>query len=319
VTPAEAGVRVDAFLVGRSVAVSAAAARRLLAETAVLVDGRRGRKGDRLEAGQTVEVLPVAAPEGGEGAAVAQAPPLEVLHEDEALVVLAKPAGIACHPLREGERGTLADALLARFPECASAGADPREAGFAQRLDTGTSGVIIAARNPAVHQALRQLLGGGDSRKHYLAEVVGVPVMAAPEAGPAIDVGADAIVVDIPIGRQGRRGARVVLGGGRGALPARTEIRVREVRVDTALVEATLAAGRAHQVRAHLAHLGTPVLGDQLYGDSMALAVASAHGVQGFRLHAWRLRLRHPITGETMQFEAPLPSWAMRHDRQESR
>jgi 23S rRNA pseudouridine1911/1915/1917 synthase len=301
-------VRVDAFLVGRKVAVSAAAARRLLGETAVLIDGRRGRKGDRLEAGQSVEVLPPQARDPG-GAVVA-AVPLVVLYEDAALVVLAKPSGIACHPLRDGERGTLADALLARFPECAAAGADPREAGFAQRLDTGTSGVIVAARSPGVHQALREVLGGGGSQKQYLAEVVGVP-------SPAVT--GEVIVVDMPIGRQGRRGSRVVLGGGRGALPARTEIRVRESRGDTALVEATLAVGRAHQVRAHLAHLGTPILGDRLYGDSVAQAMATARGVAEFHLHAWRLRLVHPLTGETMQFEAPPPPWAMRHDRQESR
>jgi 23S rRNA pseudouridine1911/1915/1917 synthase len=306
VNPAEAGLRIDAFLVGRSVAVSAAAARRLLAETTVLVDGRRGRKGDRLTPGQTVEVLPA----GGrrrEDASFEAVPPLVVLHEDDALVVLDKPAGIACHPLRDGEGVTLATALLARYPECAGASDDPREAGFAHRLDIGTSGVIVAARSAVVHRALRTFLGGGGSVKQYLAEVVGVP------AGQGVTV------VDMPIGRQGRRGARVVLGGGRGALPARTEVRLRAAGADTALVEATLTAGRAHQVRAHLAHLGTPILGDRLYGDSAAQALADARGVAGFRLHAWRLRLVHPTTGATMEFEAPLPAWAMRHDRQESR
>jgi 23S rRNA pseudouridine1911/1915/1917 synthase len=306
VTPAEAGLRIDAFLVGRSVAVSAAAARRLLAQTTVLVDGRRGHKGDRLTPGQTVEVLP-AVGRDRDGADLAAAPPLVVLYEDDGLVVLDKPAGIACHPLRDGEGVTLATALLARYPECASASADPREAGFAHRLDTGTSGIIVAARSAGVHQALRALLGGGGSVKQYLAEVVGVPASQG------------VIVVDMPIGRQGRRGARVVLGGGRGALPAQTEVRVRAAGVETAIVEATLTTGRAHQVRAHLAHLGTPILGDRLYGDSAAQALADARGVVGFHLHAWRLRLAHPITGATMQFEAPPPSWAMRHDRQESR
>jgi 23S rRNA pseudouridine1911/1915/1917 synthase len=304
VTPDEAGLRVDAFLVRRSVAVSAAAARRMLAQTGARIDGRRGRKGERLEAGQRVELLPApAAPTPG-----APMPALVLVHVDEALVAMVKPAGVACHPLRDGETGTLADALLARFPECAAAGQDPREAGFAHRLDVGTSGVIVAARRPDVYVALRQTLGeGGQSEKQYLAEVVG-----ALPPGPG-----GVVVVDLPIGRLGRRGARVIVGGGRGAMPARTEFRARAVGQGTSLVEARLGAGRAHQVRAHLAHLGTPILGDRLYGDGTAAALATARGVEGFRLHAWRLRLRHPVTGALLILEAPPPAWATPAARQE--
>jgi 23S rRNA-/tRNA-specific pseudouridylate synthase len=109
-------------------------------------------------------------------------------------------------------------------------------------------------------------------------------------------------------------------GGGRGTLPARTEVRViGATSPETSLVEARLSAGRAHQVRAHLGHLGTPVLGDRIYGDAAAVALAVARGVAGFRLHAWRLRLIHPVSGEVMHFEAPPPPWATRHDREESR
>jgi 23S rRNA pseudouridine1911/1915/1917 synthase len=227
-------------------------------------------------------------------------------------VVLAKPAGIPCHPLRDGEGTTLATALLARFPECARAGRDPREAGFAQRLDVGTSGVIVAARTPEIHQALRQVLSGGQSEKHYLAEVVGRFEVAAGAPGGVV-------VVDLPIGRQGRRGARVVLGGGRSALPARTEFRLRAAGDETSLVEASLTTGRAHQVRAHLAHLGAPILGDQLYGDPAALGLAAARGVEGFRLHAWQLSFVHPVTGERVSFVAAPPAWAARHEAQQSR
>ena len=328
VTTAEAGLRVDAFLVQRQVVASAAAARRLLAETGARIDGRRGRKGEHLQAGQMVE-LP-ARPAATFPAA--PLPELVVLYVDEALVALVKPAGVACHPLREGEGGTLAAALLSRFPECATASADSREAGLAHRLDVGTSGVIVAARRPDVYRALRQTLGGageaGGSEKRYLAEVVGgLPRRPgdAPAGGHAAQAGPDAglLVVDVPIGRQGRRGSRVILDGGRGALPARTEFKVLAQGEATALVEARLTAGRPHQVRAHLAHLGCPILGDRTYGGAASVALATARGVEGFHLHAWRLRLIHPVTGEELDFEAPWPGWATaaaaRHGSQDSR
>ena len=311
VTPAEAGLRLDAFLVQRAVASSAAAARRLLLEMGARVDGRRVRKGERLQSGQLVQITSPAPPPAASGAASQDEVDLVVLYADDALVAMVKPAGVPCHPLRAGETGTLAGALLRRFPECAGAGRDALEAGLAHRLDVGTSGVILAARQPEVYRALRQLLGGGASEKHYLAEVVGLPHSPEGQWGPSGGEG-DCLVVDVPIGRQGRRGARVVLGGGRGALPARTEVRVLSPpdAGGTALVEARLSTGRAHQVRAHLAYLGAPILGDTIYGDAAATALAAARGVEGFRLHAWRLRLVHPVTGENLAFEAPPPPWA---------
>lgn len=287
----EAGLRLDAWLVRRGLAPSAAAARRLIAEGAVRVDGAHGRKGRALLAGQMIACEPVAA------AAILPEPaaPLAVLYVDDDLVAVDKPAGVAVHPLRPGEGGTLAGALLARFPECGAASTDPREAGFAHRLDVGTSGVIIAARNDRAYTGLRGVLGGGGSAKTYLAEVVGrLPT--------------EAVVVDAPIGRPGRRAAKVLVGSGRGLLPARTEIVVRERRATTTLVQAHLAAGRAHQVRAHLAHLGHPIVGDPIYGDEKADLAANE---PGFRLHALEVRFAHPVTGAILTIAAPAPAWAV--------
>jgi 23S rRNA pseudouridine1911/1915/1917 synthase len=297
-----AGSRLDAFLVRAGVAPSASAARRLLEQRAVRVDGRPGRKGQLLAAGQTVELAGVQAEEV---AAVIPDPslPLVVLYEDAALVALNKPAGWPTHPLRPGERGTLASALVARFPSCATASRDPREAGLVHRLDTGTSGVVLAARDPDSWQALRRIVGGEGCEKIYLAEVV------PPPSPLALAVG-EPTVVDAPIGRRGRRSGQVRVGAGRGPLPARTEIVVRQQRAHSWLVEARLHRGRAHQVRAHLGHLGLPVLGDPLYGDDGARALARSLGVDGFRLHAWRIRLVHPRTGAALDIEAPPPPWA---------
>jgi 23S rRNA pseudouridine1911/1915/1917 synthase len=289
VAAGEDGLRLDAFLVRRGLFPSATAARRWLAadQGRVRVQGQPARKGARVLREQVVEVL--ARPEG---LALVAEPggALEVLHQDEALVVVAKPAGVPTHPLRPGETGSLAAALIARFPECASASRDPREGGFVHRLDVGTSGLLVAARTPAAFRALRESMRG-DSEKHYLAEVVGHPGAVG-----------DSLVVDQPIGRPGRRAARVVLGTGRGLLPARTDVIVRERRAASSVVEARLHAGRPHQVRVHLAHLGCPIVGDVVYG------AAAEQG--GFHLHAWRLWVRHPLTGARLFLEAAPPVWA---------
>jgi 23S rRNA pseudouridine1911/1915/1917 synthase len=301
VTADLAGSRLDAFLVRSAAAPTAGAARRLLDQGAVRVDGRPGRKGQLMVAGQTVELT--ATPASDAPAVLPQpALPLTVLYQDAALVAVDKPAGWPTHPLRAGETGTLASALVARFPECATASPDRREAGFVHRLDAGTSGVIVAARDPDSWQALRRIVGGERCEKIYLAEVVPPP---APMAG-----GTDSIVVEAPIGRRGRRSGQVRVGAGRGLLPARTEITVRQRRERSWLIEARLHRGRAHQVRAHLGHLGLPVLGDPIYGDAPARELAVALGVTGFRLHAWRIRLVHPATGAVLELEAPPPDWA---------
>lgn len=283
------GRRVDAFL-AEVWNVSAAEARRRWAEAAVRVEGRPARKGERLLTGATVEFQ----------AAVARPPTqilpdeaveLQLLYSDVHLVAVNKPAGIAGHPLRFDERGTAANALVARFPECREASTDAREGGLVHRLDAGTSGVLVAARSRAAWMALRRTIGADDCEKHYLAEVLGHP----PTTGR----------IEAAIGRAGRRGGTVrVDGGGRQPLAAETEWRVVSERSDTALLVATLHRGRPHQVRAHLAAAGFPIVGDTRYGAPLALPVP------GFRLHAWKLRFVHPLTAAALDLSAPLPAWA---------
>ena len=296
----EAGLRLDAFLVRRGLFASAAASRRFLSgpEGRVLVQGRPARKGERVQAGHRVELPEPPAAVSAAAFAVEPDPdlPIAVLYQDEALVAVNKPAGVPSHPLRAGERGTAASAVVARFPGCAAASPDPREGGLVHRLDVGTSGVLIAARRRELWTPLREALSGGGCEKVYLAEVVGQ---------------ASAMVVEAPIGRVGRRGDHVRVGTGRGLLEARTEIRVRQARGQTTLVEAHLSRGRPHQVRAHLAHAGWPVLGDPVYGGGEARAAAEALSVQGLRLHAASVRFFHPVTGAPILIEAPTPGWGV--------
>jgi 23S rRNA pseudouridine1911/1915/1917 synthase len=231
---------------------------------------------------------------------------LPVLYTDEALVAVAKPPGIPSHPLKAGEGATVASAIVARFPECATASPDPREGGLGHRLDVGTSGVIVAARSREGWYRLREALSGASCEKIYLAQITGrfpgtdeaTQDFVVPGPRPS------SFVVDCPIGRHGRHGSKVVLAAGRQPLPARTEITRLESRPDGDLVEARLSHGRAHQVRAHLSHLGIPVLGDATYGE--ASATTELH------LHAFAIAFLHPITGKPVRIEAPPPDWARR-------
>jgi 23S rRNA pseudouridine1911/1915/1917 synthase len=303
---AEAGLRLDAFLLRQKLVCSATAARRAIAEGIVSVAGRPGRKGLHLRENQVVEitapiqdrVVPTPAAEV----------PLPVLYADDDLVIVDKPAGLPSHPLRAGEGPSAAGALVARFPDCAVASPDPREGGLVQRLDRGTTGVLVAARRRAIWPGLRDALAAPDCEKIYVAEVVGrFPDLGAgqkdlvtPGARPG------ALVVAVPIGRVGRRGSRVKLGGGRQPLPAVTEFALVEQRSTTALIEARLRKGRTHQVRAHLAYLGVPVKGDTTYGEASAGPEPPAF----LHLHAAAIVFKHPTTGQLLRIEAPLPDWA---------
>ena len=303
---AEAGLRLDAFLLRQKLVPSATAARRAIAEGIVLVGGRPGKKGLHLGEGQLVEITaPIQARVVPQAAAEV---PLSVLYADDDLVVVDKPAGLPSHPLRAGEGPSAAGALVARFPECAVASPDPREAGLVQRLDRGTSGVLVAARRRAVWPGLRDALSAPDCEKIYRAEVVGrFPDLGAGQkdfVSPGARPGT--LVVAVPIGRVGRRGARVKLGGGRQPLPAVTEFALVEQRSATCLVESRLCKGRTHQVRAHLAYLGVPVVGDTTYGESSENADPPAV----LHLHAASIVFKHPTTGQLLRLEAPLPEWA---------
>jgi 23S rRNA pseudouridine1911/1915/1917 synthase len=293
----EAGMRLDAF-VSRRLNVSVGEARRRIEAGAVRVAGQRRPKGTTLPAGARVSIQPVAS----HGPLVADASQtVGFLYEDEALIAIDKPAGMPSHPLRAGERGTAANAIVARYPECAAASEDPREGGLGHRLDTATSGVLLAARHRAAWLALRAALRASDCQKRYLAEVWGHP----PDDGQIVAA----------IGRTGRRGAKVQLDGGRNPLPARTRWGVLGRGGDRSLLEATLHAGRAHQVRAHLASAGYPIVGDDRYDPQFGARRAGGDTIPGtdvprLHLHAAAVSFTHPSTAKPVTIAAPPPEWA---------
>jgi 23S rRNA pseudouridine1911/1915/1917 synthase len=300
----EAGLRLDAVLAQHGLAPSVAAARRLLASGAVRVDGRPAKKGTHLRPGQVVEVSESSSP-----TLQPVAMKLPVLFEDADFVAVAKPAGVPSHPVRPGEGPSAAAAIAALFPECTSASPDPREGGLVHRLDRGTTGVLIAARSRTAWDRLRQAMSDATCSKTYYSEVVGQFPAYAPGEKDFVSPGRERgqFTVAVPIGRTGRHGKRVRLGGGRQPLPALTEVVLLEQRPDTALVQARLSKGRTHQVRAHLAYLGIPVVGDTTYGQSDAEESPSR-----LHLHAAAVTFTHPRTGQVVTIEAPPPAWAAR-------
>lgn len=270
--------------------MSRSRAQELIDSGAVRQGGRRLSKGDQLEAGSVLEIeLEPALP------AVVPQPELAlaVLLETPSLIVVDKPAGVACHPLRPGETGTLANALVARFPECLGAGAAPREAGLCHRLDRETSGTILAARTPEAFRALREEFRKRAVEKVYLGLVEG---KLEPAEGR----------IEIALGGRGSR-TRPWRGASDGrALPALTSYRTLWSEGDRSLLEVRIETGVRYQIRAHLAAIGHPLIGDAAYGGA-AWPLLPRH-----LLHAWRLGFPDPLDGSAREARAPLPEDARR-------
>lgn len=246
------------------------------------INGKIARASARVAVGDVVEyTIPDARPAAK---AFAEELPLAVVYEDDDLVVIDKPAGMVVHPAPGHHGGTLVHALLGHGGDWSTSGGEARP-GIVHRLDKGTSGLIVAARNDVAHRALAAQLRDRTLSRTYLAIARG-------------RVKADAGELEGPIGRHPRERKRMaVVAGGR---YARTRYQVIERKRTHTLLRCDLDTGRTHQIRVHLAAMGHPVAGDAEYGGREP-------GLQRPMLHAWRLRLRHPTTGAEMSFEATPP------------
>jgi 23S rRNA pseudouridine1911/1915/1917 synthase len=255
---------------------------RLIRQGRVTVNGRSAQPADRVAAGDVIELQPSTA---DVTSAAAESIPLDVVYEDNDFVVVNKPAGLVVHPAPGHHAGTLVNALLGLGGSWSQAGGEERP-GIVHRLDKGTSGLIVAARTDAAHRALAAQLSDRTLSRTYQAIARGV-------------IRSDAGELEGPIGRHPKERKRMaVVRGGRFA---RTTYQVLERRRTHTLLRCDLDTGRTHQIRVHLASLGHPLAGDAEYGGG-------GPGEPGRpMLHAWRLRLRHPRTGEEMSFEAPPP------------
>ena len=280
VTPELAGIKVDTLL-KRRLGLSGTVVRRVKwLEDGILVDGRRVNTRFCPEAGQVLSVR-LSDPQRSSG--VIPAPgPLDIVHEDADLIILNKAPGVSVHPGPGHFNDTLGNFLVDYYEKTG------QEADFhpVHRLDRGTSGLIVAAKHPHAQEVLKNQLHTEQFRRVYLAVCEGV------FANPAG-------CVDAPLGpRPGSLMEQMVRPDGK---PARTRYQLLERWGGRSLVELELETGRTHQIRVHMAHIGHPLTGDFLYGtEDKALISRPA-------LHSAQLSILHPITGERLEFSAPLP------------
>ncbi len=286
-----AGARFDQALAAALPQYSRSRLQRWISSGAVLLDGHVVRPRERLAGGERVRVQ---AEFPADETIEAEAIGLNVVHEDEALLVIDKPAGLVVHPGAGNPRHTLQNALLAHDRSLATV---PR-AGLIHRLDKDTSGLLVVARTPEVHVQLVRMLQERKIARGYLALCLGRPT-----AGGTIDE---------PIGRHRTQRTRMAVR--RDGREAVTHYRIEERFRGHTLLRVQLETGRTHQIRVHLAHAGYPIVGDPLYGGrrrQVAGAGATAQqALAAFRrqaLHAQRLAFNHPISTRHHTFEAPLP------------
>ena len=285
---AEAGQRLDQALAALA-GVPRAQARRWIDEDRVRLDGRPARASRHVESGAVVEAAP---PEPLESALPPEPIPLVVLHEDADLIVVDKPPGMVVHPAPGHRSGTLVNALLHHCRDLSGIGGVLRP-GIVHRLDRGTSGVMVAAKNDASHAGLAEQFRAHGVERVYLALVAAVP-------------GADAGRVDRPIGRHPRDRKRMSVRT-RSGREAHTAWRVlrRFPKSGVALLEVRPETGRTHQIRVHLSASGMPLVGDPSYGRAGRRAGARALRLDRPALHAAVLGFDHPRGGERLRFETP--------------
>jgi 23S rRNA pseudouridine1911/1915/1917 synthase len=217
--------------------------------------------------------------------------PLNILYEDEHLIVVNKPAGMVVHPSAGHDTGTLVHALLAHCPLSNIGGV--QRPGIVHRLDKDTTGAMVVAKTDLAHQHLQQQLKDKTARREYLGVVYGTPKT-------------DSGTIDLPVGRHPvDRQKNTILPIAQGGKSAVTHWQIEERLRSFSLLKFQLETGRTHQIRIHTTKMGYPIVGDPVYGTGRSIGVK----LPGQALHAWRLELIHPHTGELISATAPIPEY----------
>lgn len=295
VTKEEAGERLDTFLAAQIEGWSRSRLQRLIEDADVLVNGQIVKPSCKLHANDEIEVELTPLPSTQ---FVAEDIPIEVVHEDEDLIVVNKPAGMVVHPAAGVASGTLANALAFHFQKLSSTGGEARP-GIVHRLDKGTSGLLVVAKTESAHEDLADQFRTREVSKSYVALVHG-------------QVERDTGRIDQPIARDPRHRTRMAIV--RGGRPALSIYHVSERFDRFTRLDVELKTGRTHQIRVHLASMKHPVVGDEVYGSGRDKTVAdpklrSEIAKLGRQfLHAERLGFRHPRTKEQILFRAPAPT-----------
>lgn len=292
----EAPERLDVFIVRQEPELTRSAVQRLMEAGKVTVDGAPAKSSLKLKGGERIVVeIPPPLP----AAPLAEQIPLVVLYEDHDLIVISKPAGMSVHPGAGRNEGTLVNALLGHCTDLSGIGGEIRP-GIVHRIDKDTTGVLVAAKNDRAHQGLAHQFKEHSIKRVYLALVYG---------SPRTDKGR----IESDIGRHPTDRKRMS-GSARRGKRAVTHWKVTGRYGQVSAVELRLETGRTHQIRVHLSEAGHPLLGDPVYGgagrlpglkDAQLRALVKGLGRQA--LHARTLGFIHPVSGEYLEFSAPLP------------
>ncbi len=286
-----AGYRLDQLLAEKCPDYSRSRLQLWIKTGRVTLDGQPCRPREKLRGGERILLRPeLEAEVRDEGEAM----PLDILHEDASILVLNKPAGLVMHPAAGNPRGTLLNGLLAHHPALAQI---PR-AGIVHRLDKETSGLLVVAKTLTAQNSLVRQLQARSMKREYLAVTQGVMTAGG--------------TVDAPIGRHPVNRLRMAVT--ESGKPAVTHYRVLQRFRAHTYIRVNLETGRTHQIRVHMAHIHYPLVGDPLYGGRLKIPAGAAEilseTLRHFNrqaLHAARLRLQHPDSGETLAWDAPLP------------
>ncbi len=283
------GVRADAAA-AKLLDISRSAAERIITSGGVLCSGKEINKKTAVREG---DVLEVTLPEAEPCEALPEDIPLDVVYEDGDVIVINKPSGMVVHPAPGHASGTLVSALLFHCAGSLSGIGGVTRPGIVHRIDKETSGLIAVAKNDAAHVSLASQLECHSMRRTYAAIVLGHPGDGT---------------VDAPLARHPVDRKKMAVSNSPAAKRAVTHFVTEEEMGQFSLLRLELETGRTHQIRVHMAHVGHPVLGDPVYGgDRTTFQKHHPALFDGQMLHAHRLTLTHPTTGETMTFEAPLP------------
>ncbi len=262
------------------------------------------------------DVFEISVEDAAEVETVAEDIPLDVVYEDGDLIVIDKPAGMVVHPAPGSPSGTLVNALLHHFGGALSGVGGEKRPGIVHRIDKDTSGLLVVAKSDAAHHGLAEQFAAHTARRRYLAVCHGVPDAGDPRLKGVRGVSFEAggvikITTQLARHKADRQRQAVLFNGGRHAV---TRVSVEDRFGDhAALVRCALETGRTHQIRVHMSHIGHALIGDPVYGGrrKVKAGVSGAESANGFErqaLHAETLGFAHPVTGEELDFTAPLPT-----------
>lgn len=282
----ESGKRLDAYITSIDSEITRTAAKRLIEQGNILVNGEKKKTAYKVSNG---DIITIEKEEPKEIELKAQNIPIDIIYEDDDIIVVNKPKGMVVHPANGNPDGTLVNAIMAICKDSLSGIGGEIRPGIVHRLDKDTSGLLIVAKNDKAHVNMSEQIKNHEVKKTYIALVRGV-------------VKENEATINMPIGRStSDRKKMAVIKTGRNAV---THIKVLKRYNKYTLLQVNIETGRTHQIRVHLSHIGYPIVGDYTYSNGK-----NEFGVVGQCLHAKCLEFKHPITGAEMKLEAPLPKY----------